>query len=45
MSRHLVAAIQMNTVASKPDNLAAATRLVGEAVDRGASLVALARVV
>ncbi len=41
MSRHLVAAIQMNTVASKPDNVAAATRLVGEAVDRGASLVAL----
>jgi predicted amidohydrolase len=41
MSRHLVAAAQMTSTSDKSSNLTTAQRLVRQAADRGASLVAL----
>jgi predicted amidohydrolase len=41
MSRHTVAAVQMTSVSDKSKNLATARRLVSQADERGASLVAL----
>jgi predicted amidohydrolase len=41
MSRHIVAAVQMNSTADKSENLEVATRLIGTAVERGAELIAL----
>ena len=41
MPRHIVAAVQMTSVAEKSRNLATAKRLVCMAAERGASLVAL----
>ena len=41
MAHHIVAAVQMTSVAQKSQNLATATRLVEEVARRGAKLVAL----